>query len=209
VSTRLLLAEGHPLILAGVEHTLTALPEFEIVARTTRGSDVVRLAEEHEPDVLLLDVGLAPSVRTLLEQVHAHVPSLRLVAFGEAPDRSWVGEALRGGATGFVPKRTPPEELAPALIRAMNGTQLDEVLLDAVGVPKVLLTGREAEIVARAAGGETNRQIARALEVSETTVKSHLTSIHRKLGTESRDELVRAALQGGYAPRSSPPTVRC
>jgi DNA-binding NarL/FixJ family response regulator len=197
VSSRMLLAEGHPLILAGVEHALAALPEFEIVAGTTRRSDVVQLVEEHEPDVLLLDLALAaPNVRRLIEQVHASDPALCVVAF--AHDRSRVDDALRSGASGFVYKRTPPEELASVLIRAMNGTQLDDLLLDALGVPRVILTEREADIAYRVAARETNREIAGALHLSATTVKFHLTNIHRKLGTTSREALIRAVGEAGY-----------
>lgn len=197
MSSRILLAEGHPLILAGVEHALAGLPEFEIVARTAHGSEVARLVEEHEPDVLLLDLALAgANVRRLIEQVHALDPSLCVLAF--ADERRRVDAALRSGASGFVPKRTSPEELASVLIRAMNGTQLDELLLDALGIPRVILTEREAEIAYRVAARETNREIAGALHLSETTVKFHLTNIHKKLATASREELVRAVEDAGY-----------
>jgi DNA-binding NarL/FixJ family response regulator len=197
VSSRMLLAEGHPLILAGVEYALAGLPEFQVVGRTTRRSDVVQLVEEHEPDVLLLDLALAaPNVRRLIEQVHASDPALCVVAF--ARDRSRVDDALRSGASGFVYKRTPPEELASVLIRAMNGTQLDDLLLDALGVPRVILTEREADIAYRVAARETNREVAGALHLSATTVKFHLTNIHRKLGTTSREELIRAVEEAGY-----------
>jgi DNA-binding NarL/FixJ family response regulator len=200
VSTRMLLAEGHPLILAGLEHTLAGLPGFEVVATTTRGSEVVLLVEHHDPEVLLLDLRLpAVDVLSVVEQLQVQLESLRIVAFADAADRARVDEALRAGACGFVPKRTPPQELASVLLRAMKGEQLDDLLLDAIGVPKGILTTRESEIAGRAAAGETNKEIAKGLLLSETTVKFHLTNIHRKLGTTSREELVHATRRITYA----------
>lgn len=213
---RVLVADDHPLARAGLTALLAAEPDIEVVGAAVDGDEALRLAIELQPDVACLDVRMPG--RTGIEVTRAlgaatmphPIPVLILTTFDVD---EYVFGALEAGAAGFLLKDAEPEEIIRAVrsVAAGNGTLdlavtrrvLDEfarrralqpvVAADAVGV----LTTRELEILQLLAQGMSNDEIAVALTVEVTTVKSHIVRILPKLGVRSRLQAVVWAYQSG------------
>lgn len=194
MTVRLVIADDHAVVRAGLRALLEGEPDLEVIAEAGSGDEAVRLAMELKPDVVLMDLRFAGSavdgieaVRRLTVEAPA-VPALMLTSFSGRTD---VVRALEAGARGYVLKAGPPEELFRAVRGAAAGALAlaPEVVGELVGQvvsPDVDLTGREIEVVRLAAEGLSNRAIAQALFLSEATVKTHLVRIYRKLKVENR-----------------------
>lgn len=205
MTVRLVIADDHAVVRAGLRALLEGEPDLEVIAEAGSGDEAVRLAVELKPDVVLMDLRFAGSavdgieaVRRLTVEAPA-VPALMLTSFS---GRSDVVRALEAGARGYVLKAGPPEELFRAVRGAAAGALAlaPEVVGELVGQvvsPDVDLTGREVEVVRLAAEGLSNRAIAQALFLSEATVKTHLVRIYRKLKVENRAAAVTEAARRG------------
>ncbi|WP_206327852.1 response regulator transcription factor [Streptomyces sp. S3(2020)] len=205
MTVRLVIADDHAVVRAGLRALLEGEPDLEVIAETGSGEEAVRLAAELKPDVVLMDLRFAGSpvdgveaVRRLAVAAPA-VPALMLTSFSGRTD---VVRALEAGARGYVLKAGAPEELFRAVRGAAAGALAlaPEVVGELVGQvvsPDVDLTGREVEVVRLAAEGLGNRAIAQALFLSEATVKTHLVRIYRKLRVENRAAAVTEAARRG------------
>ncbi|MCX5337798.1 response regulator transcription factor [Streptomyces sp. NBC_00140] len=205
MTVRLVIADDHAVVRAGLRALLDGEPDLEVIAETGSGEEAVRLAAELKPDVVLMDLRFAGSavdgieaVRRLTVEAPA-VPALMLTSFSGRTD---VVRALEAGARGYVLKAGPPEELFRAVRGAAVGALAlaPEVVGELVGQvvsPDVDLTGREVEVVRLAAEGLSNRAIAQALFLSEATVKTHLVRVYRKLKVENRAAAVTEAARRG------------
>lgn len=205
MTVRLVIADDHAVVRAGLRALLDGEPDLEVIAEAGSGDEAVRLAVELKPDVVLMDLRFAGSavdgieaVRRLTVEAPA-VPALMLTSFSGRTD---VVRALEAGARGYVLKAGPPEELFRAVRGAAAGALAlaPEVVGELVGQvvsPDVELTGREVEVVRLAAEGLSNRAIAQALFLSEATVKTHLVRIYRKLKVENRAAAVTEAARRG------------
>ncbi|WP_327715782.1 response regulator transcription factor [Streptomyces sp. NBC_00490] len=205
MTVRLVIADDHAVVRAGLRALLDGEPDLEVIAETGSGEEAVRLAAELKPDVVLMDLRFAGSavdgieaVRRLSVEAPA-VPALMLTSFSGRTD---VVRALEAGARGYVLKAGPPEELFRAVRGAAAGALAlaPEVVGELVGQvvsPDVALTGREVEVVRLAAEGLSNRAIAQALFLSEATVKTHLVRVYRKLRVENRAAAVTEAARRG------------
>jgi DNA-binding NarL/FixJ family response regulator len=205
MTVRLVIADDHAVVRAGLRALLEGEPDLEVIAEAGSGDEAVRLAVELKPDVVLMDLRFAGSavdgieaVRRLTVEAPA-VPALMLTSFSGRTD---VVRALEAGARGYVLKAGPPEELFRAVRGAAAGALAlaPEVVGELVGQvvsPDVDLTGREVEVVRLAAEGLSNRAIAQALFLSEATVKTHLVRVYRKLKVEPGAAAVRAAARRG------------
>ncbi|MCX5365251.1 response regulator transcription factor [Streptomyces sp. NBC_00124] len=205
MTVRLVIADDHAVVRAGLRALLDGEPDLEVIAETGSGEEAVRLAAELKPDVVLMDLRFAGSavdgieaVRRLTVEAPA-VPALMLTSFSGRTD---VVRALEAGARGYVLKAGPPEELFRAVRGAAAGALAlaPEVVGELVGQvvsPDVDLTGREVEVVRLAAEGLSNRAIAQALFLSEATVKTHLVRVYRKLKVENRAAAVTEAARRG------------
>jgi len=200
---RVLVADDHRLVLEGIRGALEHDDRFEIVGEARYGSQVLPLVHQLRPDVVLLDIRM-PEMGGLacLELLRKRYPEVKVIVLSVYSDAEHVEAALGGGAAGYIVKSISPEELAAAVLQAVEGTVYQPlgVLQDETDAPAVHgLTEREVVILQAVARGLPNRAIGSELWVTEQTVKFHLTNIYRKLGVANRTEAARAAFRLGMA----------
>lgn len=204
---RLLIADDHPVVRAGVRALLEGAPDLEVIAEAGSGEEAVRLALALAPDVVLMDLRFA-GMRSGIDGIEAvrrlaaQAPGLPVVMLTSYSGRADVVRALTAGARGYVLKAGPPEDLFRAVRSAAEGGLglAAGVVGDLVGQvvsPAPELTGRERQVVRLMADGHSNRSIADALYLSEATVKTHLVRIYRKLGVDNRAAAVSEAVRRG------------
>ena len=201
---RLLIVDDHPVVRDGLRGIFAGDPEFEVVAEAGDGSEAVALAESLRPDVILMDLRM-PGVdgATAIRQLAAlSIPSRVLVLTTYDSDNDVV-PAIEAGATGYLLKDSPREELVRAVRAAHRG---DSVLAPSVAgrlmsqlraPAQDALSDRELEVLALIAQGETNRGAAARLFISEATVKTHLLHIYTKLDVNDRAAAVATAYERG------------
>ncbi|MBW8794536.1 MAG: response regulator transcription factor [Streptomyces sp.] len=205
---RLLIADDHAVVRAGLRALLEGEPDLVVVAEAGSAEEGIRLAVELRPDVVLMDLRFATAAAGGLDGIEAArrlgtaapgVPVLMLTSYSGRAD---VLRALAAGARGYVLKAGPPEELFRAVRGAAQGTvalapEVVGSLVDQVVSPEPQLTDREVEVVTLLARGLGNRAIAQSLFLGEATVKTHLVRIYRKLGVENRAAAVSEAVRRG------------
>ena len=201
---RVLIADDHPVVRTGIRGMLDGQPDFEVVGEAVNGEEAVDLAGRLGPDVVLMDLrmpgtdGVAATARIRKEQPEVHV--LVLTTSDSGAD---ILRAVEAGATGYVLKDAPREELYGAIRAAAEGKPLLAPDVAAHIMERVRwpsdegLSGREVEVLELVARGKGNKEIARTLWISEATVKSHLLHIYDKLGAADRASAVAAAMQRG------------
>jgi len=193
---RLLIADDHAVVRAGLEQLVGTLADVELVGVAREGSEAVALAVERAPDVVLMDLvmpvldGTAATAR-----ICEVAPNAKVVVLTSFSDREGILRALDAGAIGYVLKDAEPEELATAIRAAARGeAPLDPKAAYAIlsaraaAAPADSLSSRERQVLAMVAEGHANKQIARRLEISEKTVKAHLTSVFRQIGVTDRTQ---------------------
>jgi len=201
---RVLIADDHRLLLDGIRRALEQDGGFEIVAETQNGSQVLPLVAEHRPELVVLDVRM-PGMDGLqcLEEIRRRFPEIKVVMLSASPSPDLIETALRRGASAYVLKSVEPSDLPSTLRQVLSGTVFSTVgALEASapsGAKAAGLTEREIAILTELAQGRSNDEIARALWVTQQTVKFHLTNIYRKLGVKNRTEATRAAYRLGLA----------
>jgi DNA-binding NarL/FixJ family response regulator len=200
---RILVADDHELMVAAVRLALAECgDEFEIVATTTRGQQVLPLTAQTQPDLVVLDLKM-PGMDglTCLELLRQRHPGVKTVVLSGVDDANVVRSAFSRGAAAFVRKEVDPRDLPSALRQAANGTVAQPIFGEAEVVPvrgeDVGLSERELAILSALGEGMSNKQIARQLWLAEQTVKFHLTNIYRKLNVNTRTEAVNAAYRRG------------
>jgi DNA-binding NarL/FixJ family response regulator len=199
---KILIADDHPLILAGVRRTLEEDGGFEIVAETQHGPEVLPLVGRTSPDVALLDMRM-PGIDglTCLDRIRNRHPAVKVVMCSMNADPEQVQEAFRRGAAGYIVKNVGPKDLASAIRQAVEGTAYHALGLPAINEDNVAraagLTSRELQIMKAVARGLSNKAIAKELWITEQTVKFHLGNVYRKLHIANRTEAARWALNKG------------
>jgi DNA-binding NarL/FixJ family response regulator len=203
VTTKLLLADDHRLVLGGIRAALADSDDLEIVGESSRGTEVLPLINRLHPDVVLLDIRM-PGMDGLacLELIRKRFPEVKVVVLSVYTDAEHIEAVLSRGAAGYIVKSINPRDLAAAIRQAIDGT-----VFNAIGMPAhddgahggTGLTERELVILRAVARGMSNRAIGKELWVTEQTVKFHLTNIYRKLNVANRTEAARAAYRLGIA----------
>jgi len=203
---RIVLADDHAVVRAGLRRVLNAQDGWRVVAEAGTAAEAVRLSKLHRPEVLVLDLAMpGGSSLEAIPGLAATLPATRVVVLTMEDDPAFARRALSGGARAYVLKEAADEELVAAIRAALaGGTHLTPRLggelaagsADASG-PTHDLTAREAEILRLIAEGHTNTEIARRLFLSVRTVEAHRAHIQRKVGAGSRSKLVRYALEHG------------
>ncbi len=218
---RVLLADDQALIRSGIRALLDAEDDIEVVAEAADGEQAVALARAHQPDIALIDVqmpvldGIAATRRIVEDNQLARVHVVILTNYGLD---EYIFRALRCGASGFLLKDTEPAELLQALRVAVTGDALlspavtRRLISEFVARPPdarasagmETLTNREREVVALAAHGLSNDEIAATMVLSPSTAKTHISRAMTKLGARDRAQLVVFAYQSGLvSPRAA------
>ena len=201
---RLLIADDHPVVRTGLLGMLGGQPDLEVVGQAATGTEAVELAAQLRPDVVLMDLrmpemdGVAAISAIRERQPETHI--LVLTTYDTDAD---ILRAIEAGATGYLLKDCPRDELYRAVRAAAQG---EAVLAPAVAArvmgrmrapAEEALSAREIEVLALVARGTSNKEVARQLHISEATVKTHLVHIYGKLGVADRTAAVTTALQRG------------
>jgi DNA-binding NarL/FixJ family response regulator len=205
--SRVLIADDHPLILAGIRRTLERTEDIEMVGEATSAQQVLAMVERRRPELVLLDLHMpGVSGAELVEAIHRDWPEVKIVVLSASDERASVDAALKAGASAYILKSVNPVDL-PSVIRQVAGGAifLAPARPAGAGVPSTEpaagpdLTERERTILAAISSGQTTSAISRDLWVSEHTVKFHLTNIYRKLGVSNRAGAIRFAIENGLA----------
>jgi DNA-binding NarL/FixJ family response regulator len=202
-----LIADDHPVVRQGLQVLLSVHDGFSVAGEAADGGEALALAAELDPDVILLDLKL-PVLDgvAVLRELRERGIRARTLVLTSASDRGLVPLAMAAGAAGFLYKDVDPD----ALIRAVRSVHDGHTLLAAEAAGSLVgaadargtavrgvgaLTAREREVLAQLADGRSNREIARALGVSEKTVKTHVSSVLAKLGVADRTQAAVLAVR--------------
>ena len=205
---RVLLADDHAILRAGVRMLLDAQPDMAVVAEAADGEEAIRRAGDTQPDVAVVDLtmpGLS-GVETL-ERLRREVPTTRLVVLTMHDDPAYARMTLAAGAAGHVIKDAESAELLAAIRAVHRGRTFIQVGAEATGEsapPRTAaptLSPRERQVLALLARGHTNREVADRLSLSVKTVETHRARLSDKLGLHSRADLVRFAIELGLLGR--------
>jgi len=203
-SVRLLIADDHPVVRAGLRDMLSDEPGLEVVGEAGDGAEALSSVEKLDPDVVLMDLRMpgVDGVETITSITAGH-PSTRILVLTTYDSDADILRAIEAGATGYLLKDTPREELYEAIRATARGEPVlaptvTSRLMKRMREPESeRLSDRETEVLASVARGLSNREIARSLHLSEATVKTHLIHAFNKLGVSDRTAAVTKALERG------------
>ncbi|MFH8294333.1 response regulator [Streptomyces sp. NPDC018059] len=206
-TVRLLLADDHPVVRAGLRAVLDAEPDFEIVAEAATAEAAVERAaavEAHRVDVVLMDLQFGAGMHgaDATAAITAREGAPRVLVLTTYDTDADILAAVEAGAAGYLLKDAPPEELAAAVRTAASGRSalapaIAHRLMDRMRAPAQALSRRELEVLRLVRDGLSNQRISKELFLSQATVKSHLVHIYAKLGVDSRTAAVAAATARG------------
>jgi len=218
--TRILVVDDHRLFRQGIRWALEMEEDIEIVGEAANGREALKLADELSPDVVLMDVNI-PDVDGLevTKRLKINQPRTGVIILTAYDDEEQLFQAIRSGAAAYYSKGIQPRDLAQAIRRVSRG----EYIIDSALLSKPLLasrvlkefsdlstvdhsvkhffaplSGREMEVLTRIAHGDSNKEIARTLNISDQTVKNHISSILRKLNVNDRTQAAIYALRQGW-----------
>lgn len=218
---KVMIVDDHPLFRQGLRQVLEKEEDLGVAAEAADGLEALRVAEEIQPDVILMDINL-PSMNGLqvTRELKGTMPKTAVIMLTAYHDEEQLIHTMRAGAAAYFPKEVTPQRLVWAIREVSQGRYVigEESLrerelaawlmeqlqrLAVVGIPEeenqfTPLSPREMEILQHAARGESNKEIARALGISQQTVKNHISSILRKLGARDRTEAAVYALRHGW-----------
>lgn len=202
---RLLIADDHPVVRDGLGGMFAADPEFEVVGEAGDGAEAIRLAQVLRPDVILMDLQM-PGVNGLaaITELAERGVTARVLVLTTYDTDGYVVPAIEAGATGYLLKDAPRDELLRAVRAAAQGDavlapSVASLLMNRLRTPPApeVLSQRELEVLGLVAAGNTNRETAARLFISEATVKTHLLNIYAKLNTPDRASAVAEAYKRG------------
>jgi DNA-binding NarL/FixJ family response regulator len=203
---RVLIADDHPLIVAGVRRTIEQSEDFEVVGEARSAPELMSLVERRNPEIVLLDLRM-PGVSGVehIEQIRDRWPEVKVVVLSACDDRPSIDGALHAGANAYMLKTTAAVDIASVLRQVSSGVVFHAPASPPIGAlspsesEQPALTDREQTILTAVGSGLTTAAISRELWVSEHTIKFHLTNIYRKIGVTNRAGAVRYALEHGLA----------
>jgi DNA-binding NarL/FixJ family response regulator len=214
---RLLLADDHTLVRAGIRALLEKLPGFEVAGEASDGREVIDLIKTHQPDVVLLDISM-PGLNGLqaLARITRDFPQVRVIILSMHPNDEYVWQALKSGASGYLLKRAATAELPVALTSVVGGEIylsreiasrfLKKFPLQQIArshSPLEQLTPRQREILQLLAEGQTTKAIAAILKISDKTVEYHRAKLMDGLKIFDIPGLVRFAMRNGLISQES------
>jgi DNA-binding NarL/FixJ family response regulator len=201
---RILITDDHPVVREGLAGMLAGQPDFEVVGMAEDGEAAVRLHASLSPNVTLMDLQM-PGLDGVgaIEAIKIQQPSAHILVLTTYDSDADILRAIEAGATGYLLKDTPREELFRAIRTAAQG---DSVLAPTVATRLMSrmrapaeenLSTREIEVLQLVAKGNSNREVGKVLHISTATVKTHLIHIYNKLGVDDRTAAVTTALEKG------------
>ena len=199
---RIIIADDHPVVRSGLRALLSSQPDFEVVAEAENGEVAEILSASHTPDVILMDLQMpVMDGRQAIHRIHTQQPEVRIIVLTTYDTDADIMPAIEAGARGYLLKDAPPE----ALFRAVRSAAQGEVTLAPSVAEKITrrlthasrnaLSLREIEVLELASRGNSNKDIADKLYITEATVKSHFVHIFNKLGVADRTSAVTEALR--------------
>ena len=220
MSVRVLIVDDHTLFRSGVKALIARQEDFEVVGEASDGLDGIKRAKEMQPDVILLDLHMPGlSGREAVKILARECPESKVVMLTVSEDAEDLIETLRNGASGYLLKNIDTQTLIDSIRRAAEGDSVispqmtsklvRNIKTGAVAAPvpteRDKLSPREREILAFLARGASNKEIARGLDVAESTVKIHVQHILRKLNLTSRVQAAVYAVESGLADTGAKP----
>jgi DNA-binding NarL/FixJ family response regulator len=201
---RILITDDHPVVREGLAGMLAGQPDFEVVGLAEDGDAGVRLHHDISPDVTLMDLQM-PGLDGVgaIQAIKARQPSARILVLTTYDSDADILRAIEAGATSYLLKDTPREELFRAIRAAAAGESIlaptvAARLMTRMRAPaEESLSAREIEVLQLVARGNSNKEVGKALHISTATVKTHLIHIYNKLGVDDRTAAVTTALEKG------------
>jgi DNA-binding NarL/FixJ family response regulator len=201
---RIVIADDHPIVRSGLLGLLGSQSDFEVVGEAANGREAVEVVRRTRPDVVLTDLRM-PELDGVgaIREMCAILPTVRVLVLTTYDTDADILRAVEAGATGYLLKETPREELFAAIRATAAGTSVLSPTVASRLVGRTRdpgersLSAREIEVLMLVARGTSNKLIARDLEIGETTVKTHLLHIFSKLGVDDRTAAVTTAVERG------------
>jgi DNA-binding NarL/FixJ family response regulator len=197
-----LIADDHPVVRLGLAAILNSQNDIEIVAEATDGEEACELYDRHSPDVLMLDLRMQKKdgLQIVTELMSRRVPKPRIVVMTSHDSEQNIRQTLNAGAKAFLLKRSHPQQIRDAVRRVAQGEcflPAEIGLKLAESMSRSELSKRETQVLHHLALGRSNKEIGRALYISEGTVKHHVKSILSKLNATGRGEAIAIAAKRG------------
>lgn len=210
METRVVLVEDHALVREAVRQLVERSGNFLVVGEASDGCEAVEVVDRLRPDLVLMDLWLPrTSGIEAMREIRKRAPGVKVIVLSMHEGRTFVQDALRAGASGYVVKSAVCSELFDAMTAVRDGRcylspAVTEHAVGAIARPTEVraegisaLTAREREILQRIAEGQASKEIARELHLSQRTVECHRTHLMRKLGAHKLSTLVRIAIREG------------
>ena len=209
MSIKVMIVDDHNLVREGLKAVFAQGDEIDVVGEAGSGEEAIEMVEKVKPDVILMDISM-PGMNGIqaTKQIRDKHPDAKIVILTMLDQEGYVYEAIKAGATGYMLKSTSSDELVNAIQTVNDGKALlhpdataqllkEFVTLAQNKAKDYGLSNREMEVLQLLSEGKTNKEIAKALWISEQTVKTHVAHIFDKLGTSDRTETVARALRSG------------
>jgi DNA-binding NarL/FixJ family response regulator len=199
-TVRIMLVDDHPLVRDGLRARLEAVPHFRVVAEAGSGAEALAMVDSAPVDLVLMDITMrdGSGIEATAQLGRSH-PDVAVLILSMHDKLEYVSQAMQAGARGYVLKDAPGKDIVLAIDTVMAGGIYYSApvarQLARPGTQDNQLTSREQEVLRHIANGESNKQIARALDLSVRTVETHRLNIKRKLGIEGQAELIKFAVQ--------------
>ncbi len=210
---KVLICDDQAIIREGIELLLRLEKDIEVVGTAANGYEGLRLAEQHQPDLVLMDLKM-PQMNGIeaTHRLSKQFPEIKVLVLTTFDEDEWLFDALRAGAAGYLLKDTPRADL----IKAIRGTVAGKTYMDPAVAGRIVeqaidlatqpptqitdkLTEREVAVLQLLAAGRSNQQIARELHLSRGTVRNHISAIYRKLEVNDRTQAALIAIRHGLA----------
>ncbi|MCC6072804.1 response regulator [Massilia sp. GCM10020059] len=200
---RIMLVDDHPLVRDGLRARLEAVPHFRVVAEADGADDALRQAGAEQVDLVLMDINMrGTNGIEATSRLCAAFPHMAVLILSMHDKLEYVSQAMQAGARGYVLKDAPGKDIVLAIETVMSGgIYYSAALARQLAHPMAQdnqLTVREQEVLQHIAAGQSNKQIARDLDLSVRTVETHRLNIKRKLGIEGQAELIKFAVQHAH-----------